>query len=215
MKNSIVLFVCFLVFFLQSFNLGFANETQNTEENQPKLERHFIFDAIPLNLEEIEKLADRIFTGICIDSEEIDNDSEANLPVIKYTFKIIEGIKGIDGNEEITFKQWKPTTRTNGYEVGKKYVLFLYPDSERHVTSAVGVDQGYFEVEKTGFFRTKETVKNRHSNKGLNRNLKTQKRISIDNNEFVNGYIDRCSELGIPMRYKEFIQAVKYLVEKG
>lgn len=214
MKNFVVFSSCLLVFFLQSFNLGFANEAQNSEEGQPKLERHFVFDAVPLNLEEIENLADRVFAGICIDSEEVENDSEANLPVIKYTFKITEGIKGVDGKEEITFKQWKPTTRANGYEVGKKYILFLYPDSERHLTSAVGVDQGYFEVEKAGFFRRKEVVKNRLNNKGLNRNLKTQKRISIDNNEFVNGYVDRCSELGIPMRYKEFIQAVRYLVEK-
>ena len=203
-----------LALYLQSQTNSFANEIVNAEEDTPKLERHFVFDAIPLNLEEIEDLSDRIFAGICIDAEEIENDPEANLPVVKYTFKITEGIKGVQDKEQITFKQWQPTTRTNGYEVGKKYVLFLYPESERHLTSAVGIDQGYFQVEKTGFIRRKEVVKNKLNNKGLNRNLKTQKKIAIANDEFVNEYVDRCSELGIPMRYKEFIKAVKYLVEK-
>lgn len=213
-KITAIFFSAILALCLQSHFYGFANEIANTEESIPKLERHFIFDAVPLNLEELGGLADRIFAGICISSEEIENDEETNLPVIKYTFKITEGIKGVEGKEEITFKQWKPTTRTNGYEVDKKYVLFLYPDSSRNLTSAVGVDQGYFNVEKTGLIRRKEVVKNKLNNKGLNRNLKTQKRISIANDEFVNEYVNRCSELGIPIRYKEFIKAVKYLVEK-
>lgn len=185
-----------------------------TESPKVKLERHFVFDTIPLNLEEIAADADRIFAGICTNVEEIDDDPESKLPIIKYTFKITEPIKGVFGKEEITFKQWKPTVRDAGYEKGKKYVLFLLADSERGLTSPVGFLQGQFEVEKKGFIRRSEVVKNKLSNKGLNRNIRTQKRIEIKENQYINDYLQECSELGIPMRYKEFIQAVKYLVKE-
>ena len=105
--------------------------------------------------------------------------------------------------------------RSIGYEIGKKYVLFLYPNSERGLTSTVGIEQGYFEIEKKGLIRTSEVVSNKLHNRGLNRNLKSQKAINIENSNYVNDYIQYCSENGIPMKYKEFIHAVKYLVEKN
>ena len=55
---------------------------------------------------------------------------------------------------------------------------------------------------------------NKLNNKGLNRNFRTQKKIEIKDNQYINDYIQECSELGIPMRYKEFISAVKYLVKE-
>lgn len=187
-----------------------AEETKNTKL---KIERHFVFDSIPMNLEEITNAADRIFAGRCIKVEEIENDLESKLPVIKYTFKVTEGVKGVTDGEEVRFKQWKPTVREAGYEVGKKYVLFLYPNSKKGLTSPVGF-QGKFDVETTGIIRRKEVVKNNFNNKGLSRNLKTQKKVSIERDKFINDYIHRCSELGIPMRYKEFVKAVRYLVEE-
>ena len=190
-----------------------ANE--GAESSVVKLERHFVFDTIPLNLEEITAAANRVFAGICTNVEEIEDDPESKLPVFKYTFKITETIKGLEGKEEITFKQWKPTVRNAGYDTGKKYILFLFPDSERGLTSPVGFLQGQFDVEKKGLIRRKEVVKNKSNNKGLNRNLKTQKRIEIKEDSYINDYVQECSELGIPMRYQEFVKAVKYLVERG
>lgn len=204
---STLFFLC--LFVLSPFLLCLASEPE-----EPKLERHFVFDSIPLNLEEIEGYSDRIFSGICIKREELENDPESNLPVVKYIFKITEGIKGVNNNKEIIFKQWKPTTRSDGYEIDKKYVLFLYPNSERGLTSTVGVDQGYFEVETEGLIWKKEVVKNKRKNLGLTRNLRTQKKISIKNNKRINDYIQYCSESGKPIKYREFIEAVKYLVEK-
>ncbi|MBI3589766.1 MAG: hypothetical protein HY094_00085 [Candidatus Melainabacteria bacterium] len=210
-KLLTTLFISF-IFIFSYCGLSFGNEP---EKSKPKLERHFIFEAIPMNLEEIIKYSGKIFAGICTGVEEIENDPESHLPVIKYTFKITEGIKGVDDQNEITFKQWQPTARSVGYEIGKKYVLFLYPESSRGLTSTIGTDgQGYFEILEEGFILKREIVRNRLGNKGLSRNLKTQKRISIENNKFVNDYVHRCSELGLSMRYREFIEAVRYLVNK-
>ena len=188
----------------------FANYSSN-EPSKIKIERHFIFDTIPMNLEEITNASDRIFSGKCLKAEEIQDEN--NLPVIRYTFTVKENIKGVK-DDEITFKQWQPTARDGGYEVGKKYILFLFPNSEKGLTSPVGFSQGKFLVETTGIIRRKEVVSNKLGNLGLSRNLKTQKKISIGTNQYVNDYIERCSELGIPMRYKEFVEAVKYLSEK-
>ena len=190
-----------------------ANE--GTDSSVVKLERHFVFDTIPLNLEEITSASDRIFTGICKNIEEIEDDPESKLPVIKYTFTITDGIKGIGNKEEITFKQWKPTTKNAGYEEGKKYIVFLFPNSERGLTSPVGFEQGLFDIETRGIFLRKEVVRNRTSNKGLNRNLRTQKKIDITEDKYVNDYVQECSELGIPMRYQEFVKAVRYLAKRG
>ena len=189
-----------------------ANE--GAESSVVKLERHFVFDTIPLNLEEITAAADRIFAGICINVEEIEDDPESKLPVFKYTFKITEAIKGIGGKEKITFKQWKPTAKGAAYDVEKKYILFLFPDSERGLTSPVGFLQGQFEIEKKGLIRRKEVVRNKTNNKGLNRNLRTQKKVVISEDEYINDYIENCSEFGVPMRYQEFVKAVKYLVKR-
>ncbi len=187
---------------------------QNREAEQPKLERHFVFDTIPLNLEEITQSADRIFAGKCISITEIEDDPESKLPVIEYKFKIDESFKGLKGKDEITFKQWKPTTRESNYDVGKSYVLFLFPNSERGLTSPVGFLQGQFEIESSGFIRKNKVVKNKAGNKGLYKNLKSNKEASLKKNKFVKDYISRCSELGIPIRYKEFTSAVKELAEQ-
>lgn len=191
-----------------------ANELEEKEITKLKIERHFVFDTIPMNLQEITKASGKIFAGRCVDAEEIENDPESKLPVVKYTFKVTESVKGIGGKETISFKQWQPTIRENSYDVGKKYVLFLYPNSERGLTSPVGLLQGQFQVEEKGFIRRKEVVKNKVNNRGLNRNLSTQKKIAIEKDRFINDYVHRCSELGIPMRYKEFIKAVRYLAEE-
>ena len=195
-----------------SLSTAIANE--GAESSEVKFESHFVFDTLPLNLEEITFASDRIFTGICTGAEEIEDDPESKLSVVQYTFKITEAIKGLQEKEEITFKQWKPTTDGASYEIGEKYILFLYPNSERGLTSPVGFLQGQFEVEKKGLTRRSEVIKNKSSNIGLNRNLRTQKKVVINEDKYINDYVENCSELGIPMRYQEFVKAVRYLVKR-
>lgn len=204
--------VCLLLFILSGSISCFASSVEESNNLSPKIERHFVAESLPLNLEEITKASDRIFTGNCVKVEELD-DPESRLPAVKYTFRVIEGIKGIGNKKEISFKQWRPAVRDLTFDKGKKYILFLYPNSERGLTSPVGLLQGHFQVDTKGLIRKKEFVRNKMNNRGLAKNLRTRKSINIANNKFLNDYIQHCSENGSPIRYQEFIQAVKYLAE--
>ena len=212
-KKKYFISICFLltIFILTSYFFHTANSTEEKSDPNPKLERYFVFESIPLNLEEITKSSDRIFAGRCIKKEEIENDPESSLTVIKYTFKITDGIKGTINKKEITFRQWKPTVRTGGYKVGKKYIIFLYPDSNIGLTSPVGFLQGIFEVQIKDL---KEVVRNRMGNIGLGTNLRTHKKLLIRANAPLANHIQVSSEKGEPIEYKEFIEAVKYLVKQ-
>lgn len=211
-RKKIVIF-CLAILFLANCSASIGSDY--LEASKVKIERHFVFDTIPMNLEEIVKVSDRIFAGKCTKIEEIENDKESDLSVVRYTFSISEGIKGIENNKEIVFKQWQPTVKNGGYELNKKYVLFLHPDSDIGLTSPVGFAQGQFHIKKKGLILGKDVVINGLNNHGLAKNLKSQIAISIEDNQFVNNYLNRCSELGIPMRYQEFVKAVKYLVDKN
>ena len=196
-----------VIFVFASFS--FAQNLNRTVESG----NHFIFDSLPLNLDEITDSADRIFTGICKKIENIEKDPVSNLKVIKYTFKIIESIKGVN-IDEIIFVQWKPTTVDVGYVIGEKYVVFLYPNSRLGLTSPVGYVQGKFLVEKRGVNRGIEFVENKLNNYGLSKNLRTQKRILINEDKDLNNYIHKSSEAGKSIKYKDFIRAVRYLSKK-
>lgn len=214
MKNEKIKLAGAISLLLLISNANFANAETTNETEKPKLERHFFFDTIPMNLEEITQGADRIFAGKCIDVKEIEDDPESKLPVFEYTFKVTEALKGTVNDETITFKQWTPTVRDAGYVIGSNYILFLHPNSERGLTSPVGFLQGQFEIDSKGFFRRNKVVKNKAGNKGLYRNPRNKKVISLRKNQFINDYVSRCSELGIPIRYKEFTEAVKELSGK-
>lgn len=206
----------FLLLLLCSFlccNFSFARIVEESDIKSRKFLGHFVFDTIPMNLEEITSSGEKIFAGTCIKIKEIKKDSLAKLPVIEYTFEVNEDIKGNIGRREASFKQWMPTTRDAGYEIGKKYVLFLYPESKIGLTSPVGYLQGRFSVglEKNS---NEEVIKNQLSNIGLSRNLSTQKRIRIKDSE-LNKYLSSASESGSQIRYKDFVRAVKYLVGKN
>jgi hypothetical protein len=210
-KRATIFLIAFLLVTLGSSKASVILNDNGDSEDKPKIDRHFVFDTVPMNLEEITQDAEKIFAGECKKIEEIENDKESKLPVIKYTFKVTEGLKGIGENKEISFKQWKPTVNNAGYDVGKNYILFLYPESERGLTSPVGFLQGQFEVDSKGFFRRNKVVKNKTNNKGLYKNPRNKKIASLKKNTFLKEYISNCSELGIPIRYKEFTEAVKEL----
>ena len=215
LKKEIMGFLIFIMaVFISSGCPCNASSVPGSEPSKSLVKTRFVFDTVPLNLEELAHESDRIFTGICTDIEEIENDSESGLSVVKYTFTITESIKGLDNKQEIIFKQWNKTAPDLAYEIGAKYILFLYPDSELGLTTPVGFLQGQFQVKKKGLLRKKEVVSNRMMNKGLSRNLKTQKRLRVEDNPYLDEYINECSEIGSPIRYKEFVDTVKYLIKK-
>ena len=202
-----------------TIGLALSTVTWAQEENKPFIRNQkFIADPIPLNLEQITQFADRVFAGSPIKREE-KIDSNTNIPVIEYTFKITEIVKDphqkITGKSQITFRQWKPITGDVDFNLDKKYVVFLNPDSEIGFTSPVGLWQGQFEIEEQKINGVKtEFVKNRLSNRGLSKNLKTQKKIFIEGNKPLNDYIFRASELGRPIKYREFVKSIKALERK-
>lgn len=175
--------------------------------------QRFIADPLPLNLEQLTDYADRIFTGVPLKREE-RLDSKTNIPIVEYTFKITEVIKDsnkkISNSNKVTFRQWKPISGDVDFSPDKKYVIFLNPNSKIGFTSPVGLWQGQFEVEEKVINGTKaQFVRNRLNNRGLARNLRTQKVISIDREKALNDYILRSSESGKPIKYKEFVKSIK------
>lgn len=209
--SKLLLIILTLIFICSS--LSYANDSKNVLARR-ELSRHIVFDTVPMNLKEITDSADKIFSGICKEIEEIENDPVSHLQVTKYTFHVLTKIKGnIEVNSEISFKQWKPTTKDVGYKAGEKYIVFLYPNSNMGLTSPVGYLQGHFLVERSGLNNENEYVKNKLNNVGLSRNLKTQEKLSIKKDRILNNYIDNCSNEGNLIRYQDFIEAVKILME--
>lgn len=172
--------------------------------------KHFVFDTVPMNIEEIATSAEKIFAGKCVKIEKIEKDSSSKLSVVRYTFKITDGIKGAEKDKNFSFKQWEPTTRDAGYELGKKYVLFLHGESRIGLTSPVGFLQGQFDVEAGA--DGNEKVKNKINNRGLARNLKTQKKLLL-RDSYRQHILEEKSEKGESLDYTDFIEIVKSLIE--
>ena len=206
--------IIFIFFSCLSEQVSFAFQIEplNVQQQVSGL----VFDSLPLNLEETTSSAGKVFSGTCTEAKEVKKDLVSNLHIIGYTFKINEKIKGFknkQGSNEISFKQWVPTTRDAGYEVGKKYVLFLCPESTLGLTSPVGYLHGKFNIVKDK--DNTEVVTNGLSNKGLSRNLRTKKKIFIYEDKALDEYIDSSSEHGEPIRYEDFIRSVKHFVKRG
>jgi hypothetical protein len=101
----------------------------------------------PIGLEEMVAYSQRIFRGVCTAAEPAG--SVAGLPVTLYTFRILERIKGADGERTVSFRQLggeANSLQIPAYRVDEEYVLFLYPESEMGLTSPVGLLQGAFQV---------------------------------------------------------------------
>lgn len=196
------LFFATLISFLFLINVAAAQEIQRVNK--------FVFDTVPLDLQELTDTADRIFTGVCTNVEKVDKDPIAKLSIVKYTFKIVDKIKGLEGKSTVTFKQWGVLSSDSNYLIGKKYILFLYPNSEKGLTSPVGYLQGQFDIRKDK--SNNEIVKNKSGNIGLTRSIVTRKRIVFRQDSELNDYIDKCSQESDFIRYKDFVKAVKYLI---
>lgn len=167
LKRSFTVLLLSLLF-CNNFAKAYVVDSKNADG---RFIGHFVFDTLPLNLEALAETADRVFVGTCISVKEIKKDKVAKVPVVKYTFKVNDEIKGIQGKTEVSFKQWKATTREAGYRIGEKYVLFLYPNSSLGLTSPVGFLQGQFNI-NTDKHSNKEFVINKLGNKGLYKNFK-------------------------------------------
>jgi len=105
----------------------------------------------PMSLDAITQGAQTIFQGECTEIKS-GKDPESGLMATWYTFKIAEGIKGKIG-EQFVLKQYggtdgKITVNAPNvkYQIGEKVVLFLYGVSQIGFSSAVGMQQGKFDI---------------------------------------------------------------------
>lgn len=100
-----------------------------------------------VNLVEMVYLADRIFVGKCVSSEEIV-DPVLQLPVTEHRFVVQQGIKGVDVGAEILVRQLSQISGTTRHRKGERLLIFLHGDSRVGLTSPVGMGQGIFQLAK-------------------------------------------------------------------
>jgi hypothetical protein len=108
-----------------------------------------------LNLVQMVEKADKVFDGICLSKQILDENS--NIPIVEYKFQVKKAIKGATDGETIVFRQVAGSEvgrpgipGVPQYNVGQELVLFLRKESRRGLTSPVGLGQGTFLVHKNG-----------------------------------------------------------------
>mgnify|MGYP006271757179 CR=1 FL=1 len=107
----------------------------------------------PLNLRQLVEVSATVFEGECIAVRE-GRDPQTGLVATWYTFEVIEGLTE-DLDETITIKQYGGRdgdlvvySPIIGFEEGERVIVFLYGKSEGGFTSAVGMHQGKFAVDR-------------------------------------------------------------------
>jgi len=99
-----------------------------------------------INLPEMTNIAGVVFYGRCLAVETV---TPSGFPAQRYTFQVIEALKGVEADQIVTFQQITGSglLRIPGmpvYQKGQELLLFLYPDSRFGLTSPVGMGQGSF-----------------------------------------------------------------------
>jgi hypothetical protein len=129
-----------------------------------------------VNVVEMVSLADRIFLGKCVSSQEIV-DPVLQLPVTEHRFVVQEAIKGVGVGEEIIVRQLSGIAGTTRHRKGDRVVIFLHGNSRIGLTSPVGMGQGIFQLQKKG--QGQWTVTNALRNQNLVYNLTGQSTAAL------------------------------------
>lgn len=167
-------------------------------------------EGIPLNLQEMVNVAQRVFIGKCIETRE--EDFGTDIQDDEYTFEVKKSYYGIT-DKDVIIRHSKLISDDIKYEKGKEYLLFLLGDSKLGVTSPVGFGSGVFNIkeEKWFFFFTKKSVINQKGNRGLERNLRTNREVKIENNPALNDKFHKLCTEGKPIELKDFEKVLDYL----
>ena len=100
-----------------------------------------------LSLEEMTSLSDRIFLGTVLGVKK-QVDPRIGFKVAIYSFRVVEGVKGVKRGETITVRQIDSsgsiTFGMPSYRKGSTILMFLHGDSRLGLTSPVGQLQGVF-----------------------------------------------------------------------
>lgn len=103
-----------------------------------------------LHLGEMVALAGRVFQGRCV-AVERDAGGVLGVPVYRYQFEVLEGVKGTRPGERVEIRQAALPGAPGlpglpRYRVGQELILFLHVESRVGLTSPVGLGQGVFQV---------------------------------------------------------------------
>lgn len=127
-----------------------------------------------VNLQRMVVMADRVFYGRCLAAVE-ELDSVVGLPVMRYRFQALEGLKGVAAGDVVEFRQLSGSSRQiaipgmPGFHKGQVLLVFLRPDSRLGLTSPVGLIQGIFRPEllEDGRIHFRNSLDNRNLEVGL------------------------------------------------
>ena len=107
-----------------------------------------------LDLFEMVRLADRVFSGKCL-SAQSQWDETVGFSIVEYTFEVLEAIKGVQPGGRVVFRQIQSVRKgvvvipgIPHYQKGQEILLFLHRDSRSGLTSPVGLGQGIFQVKR-------------------------------------------------------------------
>lgn len=197
-KRNLIAVLCVLLFSLPSVAIKYSTG--------------FNFEGLPMNLEEMVMVAGTIFVGSCTNVIEDEYDPISRLKVNKYSFKGKEFLKG-KKEKNITYKQWSSSVNKLNFEIGKKYLIFLYPESNLGLRSPVSFSNGVFIFKKKGILFKKEFVVNVSNNFGLYRNIKTGKTLNLEKKEKLANIIQTASETKSAISYSVIRDCIKYYVQ--
>lgn len=167
------------------------------------------------NLQDLIEQSDRIFLGRCLTKEA---DTSTKAPFTRYTFEVIDRVKGVGGNT-VTVRQLgltEPVTMADGkvragfipgmpiYEPGKEVLLFLIKESPIGLSSPSGFGQGVFRVVRYGDKRSViNEVNNTNLGRGLSPDWLRSKGLPEERVKHLTGL------KGGPVDYEQFVQTVR------
>jgi len=92
-----------------------------------------------------------IFSGTVKAVERVGPTNAASVPVMRITFLVESGIRGVRNGQTLTIREWAGLWDAGErYRPGERVMLFLYPPSKLGLTSPVGGSRGRFVVGTNG-----------------------------------------------------------------
>lgn len=102
-------------------------------------------------LQPIVRPAGYIFAGKVLAIHYEPVSASGQVPSVRITFRIEDGIRGARAGESVTIREWAGLWNAGErYRVGERVVLFLYPASKLGLTSPVGAALGRFAIDQSG-----------------------------------------------------------------
>jgi hypothetical protein len=92
-----------------------------------------------------------IFSGKVKAVERIAPSATDSVPVMRITFQVEKGFRGVRSGQELVIREWASLWRSGDrYRPGQRVMLFLYPPSKLGLTSPVGGELGRFGIDPGG-----------------------------------------------------------------